>query len=245
MKTEDILLVLQGKRGNATKTFATQELAKAARARASALLLNAKVRHTPRLLEQGVHINHIKNVRAYIDPADPLTVVVSTDPVPTRVGRYDRVLALAVGQTSTLVLGRTKIESVQAKLKAMAAKAERLLGTRPTWRVELDAEHSTRHPVPCNAYRITRLPDDHDPVTGEPREILTGERGDAQRKLAEEIREALNNYEAGELYNALIDGRTVPPIPYYLRSLLEEHRPDELARLEAELAEIRKGEAHV
>ena len=79
---------------------------------------------------------------------------------------------------------------------------------------------------------LERLPDGGQRQTG-------AQVDDDARESARRLNQRVADYELGTVYNALMDGEPVPPIPDDLRALLAEHNPKELARLEAEYQEHR------
>ena len=233
MKAADMRRVLLGETREVRERHPTPADARHARSVASTSLRALKDRdfHGSRPKHRA-SIERLNATCMYVDPADPCVVVCSADPKPYQPSRYDRVTRLAVGETCELRLPGTKLVSVLARLKAMAAEAEEAMGTRPTWRVE---QQDPRHWA--DMFVVTRLPDDHDPLTGQPRAELTGRRKAEHRELWERINRLLSDYETGALYNALVESRPIPPIPEDLRILLAEHDPQELAALEQRVEE--------
>jgi hypothetical protein len=233
INTEHILAVLRRQRERAYETHDTEAEAKTARARLSNLLFGVKTRYAAQLASEGVTHDHLANVGVYVDDLDGRTLIVGPGAIARRHGPYAKVLRIAIGDHVFIPLGRTKPESVAARLRKMALEVEVVLGARPTWRAEIDVVRSSG----SNVYRITRLPDDYDPATGAPRKDLTGARKKAEMALWERINRLLEDYETGTLYEALMAEQPPPPIPAELEALLAQHKPKMLADLRARVAE--------
>lgn len=231
MKTADMRPVLLGHIREVRERHHTQAAARRARDSARVVLRGLKDR-----VAAEAPAERISSTSVYVDPRDPLVLVCSCDPKPVIPSPYQPVLSLAVGQSCTLSLPRTRLSSVFAKLQTMAAEAEEEIGTRPTWRAEW--------PQP-GVFVVTRLPDDYDPFTGKPRERLTGSRRKAQQRDLERMNRLLSAYEYGLLYEAVGAGNAPPPIPEELVDLMQRHAPKELDNLRRRVAEASQGPAAV
>lgn len=216
MKTPELLQVMHGQSERLTERHPTPTLAKQARARAYALMHQVRTRHA---IEQAA--------RLYIDPEDPCVLVCDLEGPPPST-KYGPVLSLREGDECVIDVGDTLLQSVKARLKTMAAQVQADIGSRPCW---------VAQPVPgqLGLYKITRLPDEYNPATGEPR-VRTSEQA-GQYRQAEHLRDwrRLNrlqdDYEE-RVQDANAAGVPPPPVPQELRALAGKLAPRELAYLE-------------
>lgn len=233
MKRSDMRPVLHGDVKEYRERHPTIRQAAYARTVASSSLRALKDCDSHPSSERRPPIELVNAVRIYTDPADPCVIVCSADPKPAAPSVYQPVLDLAVGGSCELYLDGTRLVSVQARLKALAAEAEEAIGSRPTWVAEW----------PCpGVFSVERLPDDYDPATRAPRDALTGRRKAEQRRELEALSDALSYYEYVEVPRALDAGTSHPPrVPRDLERLLRKHRPKELDALVARVAGMWRG----
>ena len=230
MKTSDMIPVITGETPRITERYPDLRSARAARQRASLLLRGAIDRNFMGFApKHRAPVERINGVKAYLDPQDPCLLVCGMkDTYITK--PYQRVLTLAVGQGCNLDLPGTGIDSVKARLKQLAAQVEAEMGVRPCWQVQFG--RSNLSPT-LNRFRVTRLPDDYSPVTGEPRQELTGARGLSKRAAWARMNRLTYEYDIA-LGLAEGAGEPRPQCPQELLDLAAEHYPADLPYLRGE-----------
>lgn len=207
---------MRGEAERLTERHPTPALAKQARSRAYGLMHQARYRYA---------IEH--SARLYLDPEDPCVLVCDLDGAPP-MSKYAPVLSLVEGDECVLDLGDTLLQSVKARLKTMAAQAEQELGSRPCW----VAQPVRGQP---GLYQISRLPDDYNPATGEPR-TRKDEQG-RQFRQAQHLKDWARfntlqfDYEE-RVSDAYLAGEAPPPVPDELRKLAAVLHPQELQHLD-------------
>lgn len=177
----------------------------------------------------------INSLSAFIELDRPSVIVFGCkDPAADyRAYEYRSVLDLAVGGSCVLNVRSKDLESVKSRLKQLAAKVEGELGSRPCW----TARYGDSVLQGPNPFVVTRLPDDYDPATGQPRSELTGARKAELLAVWDRMNRLLEDYEYVEVPRALDAGTGHPPrVPRDLERLLRKHRPKELDALVARVA---------
>lgn len=227
MKTADMIPVLMGQKELVSAVYPTPQEARAARNRAGVLLRAFKDRNC-----YGMNppyrptIERLHGVKVYILPEDPCRVICGMKPEPHVGGPYKRVLSLAVGQSCVISVRGTSLETVASRLKALASEVEEALGVRPCWR----ASYVESLDYGLNLFRITRLPDDHDPVTGLKRETPTGRRLDLIKAEWAAYARAFYAYEA-DCARAGERGEPRPEPPPELLDMAARLRPADVPYL--------------
>lgn len=219
MKTADFLRVLRGEADEVRETYASPQEAKAARQRASTLLRAVKDRYFTGIVKPGAPPAHrLNDTCLWVDPKQPSVLVCAFARRPLKASMYDPVLELPVGGTHELRVN-AEPPSLHAKLRQLAAEVESEIGARPCWTAELLVDPQGRM---AKTYRITRLPDDHDPATGQPRAEPTGDR----KKALQAAWERMNGLEVA--YDSAIEAADLADQP-------RPSPPQELLELRARL----------
>ena len=234
MKTQDMLPVLLGEVEQRTELYATPAEARAARNRASMLLRSLKDRHCYGLgPKYRPPLERLNGVKVYVLPDDPCLLICGLKPEPHIGGPYKRVLSLAVGESCIINVRGTGLDAVKGRLKQLASQVEAEIGTRPCWQ----AAHGESVLQGPNPFRITRLPDDHDPVTGQERAFPTGHRLQTLKADWARFNELLYAFESARA-DAGAQGQPAPECPQELLELAARLRPSELPYLKGETENV-------
>ena len=231
MKAKDLKPLVGGSVTRIVERFPSERIARSKLNLAHKTMRYAKDHYYNGLNGPLAPVTWTNGLTAFLDPEDPCVIVYGhRDPtLDTRRHVYGRVLRLAVGESCVIQGSASTLDSVKARLKQMAAEVEAAIGARPCWTAKwADSVKSGPNPVV-----ITRLPDDYDPATGEPRDSLTGQR-QKQAKVDWARFNTLSFAYDEAVCEAETEGRPRPEPPQELLELAERLSPEDLPYLKGE-----------